>query len=156
MSSIATPITKSTKLSNLINYRLRIISKDSRNNRNYIGTLLAFDNHLNLVLSDVEEIRITNKSLQQLRSANPSGDSDGKSNVTYDKRSLGLIILRGEQIVSLSIESPPSTDLKSRLGLNRGAKLKKGKGVIKPLKTPVSVKSKVAASTTTNKGTISK
>ncbi|KAK6202907.1 uncharacterized protein RJT21DRAFT_22624 [Scheffersomyces amazonensis] len=139
-TTINTPITKSTKLSNFINYRLRIISKDTSNNRNYIGTLLAFDNHLNLVLSDVEEIRMTKKSIHALRSGT---NNEGTVKPTFDKRSLGLIILRGDQIVSLSIESPPPLDVKSRLGLGAN-KLKKGKGVVKPIRNPVSVRAKVA------------
>ncbi|ODV81253.1 uncharacterized protein CANTADRAFT_25459 [Suhomyces tanzawaensis NRRL Y-17324] len=120
-------VTKKTKMSDLVNYRLKILSID---NRYFVGTLLAFDTHMNLVLADTEESRITNKSLQALK------DSSNTSKPVYDKRSLGLIVLRGEQIVSLSIESPPAVDPKKRLGLE------KGKGISKPLKTPVSVKAK--------------
>jgi Small nuclear ribonucleoprotein (snRNP) homolog len=125
--STSTEINKKTKMSDLINFRLKISTID---NRNFIGTLLAFDRHLNLVLSDTEESRITKKSYQALK--NNSGTTP-----TFDKRSLGLIILRGDQIVSLSIESPPLLDTKKRLGLE------KGKGISKPLKMPVSVKGRV-------------
>lgn len=117
------PITKKTKLSDLINYRLKISTVD---NKNYIGKLLAFDKYLNLVLADTEETRITKKSYQELKQ-NKSGP------VVEDKRLLGLIILRGEQIVSLTIESGPTIDNKKRLGI-----LTKGKGISKPLKVPVS------------------
>lgn len=120
-------------MSDLIHYRLKISTID---NRFFIGSLLAFDKHLNLVLSDTEETRITKKSIVSMKK---SAGSDGKHDPTFDKRSLGLIILRGEQIVSLSIESPPPLDPKKRLGLERG------KGISKPLKTPVSVKARVPA-----------
>ncbi len=63
--------------------------------------LLSFDKHMNLVLSDTIESRITKKSHSQLKKHQ---QIDGQEPV-YEKRNLGLIILRGEQIVSLSIES---------------------------------------------------
>lgn len=75
-----------------INYRVRVIIQDSRM---LVGTLLAFDKHMNLVLADTEEYtRIKAKK---------EGEVDKEK-----KRSLGLIILRGENIVSFSAESPPS------------------------------------------------
>lgn len=116
-------------MSDLINYRLKILTIDGRN---FIGKLLAFDKHLNLVLSDTEELRITKKSYQELKSKN-------SINPVEDKRLLGLIILRGDQIVSLSIESGPTTDIKKRLGLT------KGKGISRPLKVPVSQTSKIGS-----------
>ncbi|CAR65445.1 DEHA2B03674p [Debaryomyces hansenii CBS767] len=121
-------VSKKTKMSDLVHYRLRITTID---NRNFIGQLLAYDKHLNLVLSETEESRITKKSYQELKKTQNS------NSIVEEKRSLGLIILRGEQIVSLSIESPPPIDTKKRIGLE------KGKGITKPLKTPVSVKSKL-------------
>lgn len=116
-------ITKKTKMSELINYRLKVFTID---NKNYIGQLLAFDKHMNLVLSDCEETRIPKKTMKDLK--------NGSNDVVELKRNLGLIILRGDQIISVIIESPPMTDGKKRLGLD------KGKGVSKPLKVPVSVK----------------
>lgn len=113
-------------MSDLVNHILRITTVD---NRNFVGQLLAFDKHLNLVLANTEESRITKKSYQELK-------KDNGAKVAEDKRALGLIILRGEQIVSLSIESGPPIDTKKRLGLV------KGNGISKPLKTPVSQKNK--------------
>lgn len=117
-------------MSDLIKYRLKVSTIDKRN---FVGTLLAFDKHLNLVLSDTEESRIINKSYQELKKAS----KDTTVKVVEDRRALGLIILRGEQIVSLSIESPPITDLRKRITLE------KGKGISRPLKTPTSVEGKI-------------
>ena len=94
-------------MSDLINFRIKIITID---NRTYLGTLLSFDKHMNLVLSDTEESRITKKSYSQLKKHTPNVEP------VYDKRNLGLIILRGDQVVSFTIESnAPLTDVKSRL-----------------------------------------
>ena len=79
-----------------INYRIRVTIQDSRM---LIGTFLAFDKHMNLVLSDTEEY-IKTKSKKQ-------GEPDKER-----KRSLGLVLLRGENIVSMSAESPPSQNVK--------------------------------------------
>lgn len=117
-------ITKKTKLSELIHYRLKVSTID---NKSFIGNLLAFDKHMNLVLSDTEEVRLPKKTLQNIKA--------GKD-IKEIKTNLGLIILRGDQIVNLTIQSAPLTSTKQRIGLQ------KGKGIVKPLK-PVSVKSKL-------------
>eukprot|EP00816_Leptocylindrus_hargravesii_P001703 CAMPEP_0196805154 /NCGR_PEP_ID=MMETSP1362-20130617/4898_1 /TAXON_ID=163516 /ORGANISM="Leptocylindrus danicus, Strain CCMP1856" /LENGTH=134 /DNA_ID=CAMNT_0042177893 /DNA_START=177 /DNA_END=581 /DNA_ORIENTATION=+ len=78
---------------------------------------MAFDKHLNLVLSDTEEYR-------NLTSA--------KSNLTnvveerQEKRLLGLIILRGENVVSIAVEGPPPND-----GAKRAKLMPGGPGVSK-------------------------
>ena len=121
-------VSKKTKLADLMHYRLKISTVD---NRHFVGQLLAFDKHMNLVLSDTEEFRVTKKSLQELKKTNNA------NSITEEKRSMGLIILRGDQIISTSIESPPPMDAKQRVMLS------KGKGTSRPLKTPSSVKSKL-------------
>lgn len=110
-------------MSDLINFRIKIITID---NRTYLGTLLSFDKHMNLVLSDTEESRITKKSYSQLKKHTPNVEP------VYEKRNLGLIILRGDQVVSFTIESnAPLTDVKSRLD--------------RPIKKPVSRMKKIIA-----------
>lgn len=122
-------------MTDLINYRLRVSTID---NRDFVGQFLAFDKHMNLVLSDTEESRITKKSYQELKRTHNT------NSIVEEKRSLGLVIVRGEQIVNISIESAPPLDAKKRI------ELQKGKGISRPLKTPVSVKSKLQGPARTN------
>ena len=80
----------------LINWRLKVTINDGRA---FIGQMLAFDRHMNLVLADCEEFRrVRPKKKQGETEAGPEQEM---------KRSLGLVILRGETVVSLSVEGPP-------------------------------------------------
>ena len=59
---------------------------------------MAFDRHMNLVMSDCEEFRRVKVS------------TVGKKDQAEEKeikRSLGLIMIRGETVVSLTAEAPP-------------------------------------------------
>merc|ERR1712157_399812 len=86
--------------------------------RSCYGTFLAFDKHLNLVLSEAEEFR----SIRRNKSA--------VIEERQEKRSLGLIIVRGDNVVSISVEGPPPPEKKTRVnpggpGVSSGA----GRGV---------------------------
>lgn len=95
----------------------------------FIGTLLSFDKHMNLVLADCEEFRITKKTLINLKKQSKNSKIIDESNIQEQKRLLGLVILRGEQIISVVVESGPNkSDLKPE------ERIKKGKGIAKPLK----------------------
>ncbi|KAI5948939.1 SNRPB [Candida theae] len=146
------PITKKTKMSDLINNRLKIHTVD---NRTYTGTLLSFDKHLNVVLADTEEARITKKSLTELRiqsqkrankklpitsaSTTPLFPTEipKSSKPDLTRRHIGLIVLRGEQIVNFTIETGPSSDLK--VGTTGGSTSSS-----RPVKQPVSKLKKIA------------
>jgi small nuclear ribonucleoprotein B and B' len=84
---------------NLLQHRLRVTLNDSRQ---ITGQLLAFDAHMNIVLADAEEFR----KLKRKSVAAPQQE---------EKRTLGLIILRGEWIVAMTVVGPPPADPRDRL-----------------------------------------
>lgn len=87
---------KGGKLAAIIGYRIKVTLNDSRT---LTGQMLAFDKHMNLVISECEEFR-------RVKSKKPAAgaEEDGEEEM---KRVLGLVILRGETIVTLSVEGPP-------------------------------------------------
>jgi small nuclear ribonucleoprotein B and B' len=82
---------RSGKMVNYINYRMRVTLSDTRM---LVGKFLAFDKHMNLVLADTEEFR---------RISGKGKGSDDRE----EKRALDLVLIRGENVVSLSVEGPP-------------------------------------------------
>lgn len=123
---------KGGKMMSLINYRLRITLNDSRQ---IVGQLLAFDAHMNLVLADSQEYRKL-KSKKSKARANGDDEDAGPASVPEQKRTLGLLILRGENIVSMAIEAPPPAedrrDAVMPPGPGRGAPMGRGMGLAVP------------------------
>lgn len=75
-----------------INYRIRVTTTDGRV---FVGTFLAFDKHMNLVMSETEEYSRTKPK--------------NKKNEEERKRTLGLVILRGDNVISFSAISQPGS-----------------------------------------------
>lgn len=92
-----------------INYRMKITLQDSRV---LVGTFLAFDRHMNIVLGDTEEYR-------KIKSSVAGGRQDKE-----EKRTIGLIILRGDSVISLTIEGPPPPEQDDKVSMA-------GPGVVK-------------------------
>jgi small nuclear ribonucleoprotein B and B' len=81
----------------LVLWRIRVTLND---NRQLVGQMLAFDRHMNLVIAECEEFRRVKPKKK--------GQNEDEGAPSQDlKRSLGLVILRGEMIVSLAVEGPP-------------------------------------------------
>jgi small nuclear ribonucleoprotein B and B' len=100
-----------------VEHRLRVTLHDGRE---ILGTFLAFDKHMNLVLSEAEEFRT-------LRSKGAVVEE------RLEKRSLGLVLIRGENVVSLAVEGPPPPSMTGKMtpggpGMARGA----GRGSVPP------------------------
>ena len=99
--------------------------------RQLVGQMLAFDKvqtqlklsrhaptdtiqHMNLVLADCEEFRKVKRKSKT--SGAPGAGTAGQTIETEEKRTLGLAIVRGANIVSCSVDGPPPSDPSARLG----------------------------------------
>lgn len=71
---------------------------------------------MNLVLGDTDEFRRIKRKQAKPAAPGASSSTSTQTVETEEKRTLGLTILRGAQIVSLSVESAPPADPSTRLG----------------------------------------
>ncbi|KAI2640384.1 Sm-like ribonucleoprotein [Hypomontagnella submonticulosa] len=104
---------KQGKMAGYINYRMRVTLMDGRQ---MTGQMLAFDKHMNLVLADTEEFRRVKRKQTKPTAPGASSSAATQTIESEEKRTLGLTILRGAHIVSLSVESAPPADPSTRLG----------------------------------------
>ncbi|SCU95354.1 LADA_0G15148g1_1 [Lachancea dasiensis] len=121
-----------SKLSDLLHYRIRALTNDGKA---FVGELMAFDAHMNLVLAECVEHRIPNHQMELLKGKNK--DSTAKPKV--ETRTLGLVVLRGDQVLTTVVENGPALSKKERALVleKKTAQLskqkRKGKGVVKPV-----------------------
>ncbi|QKX62702.1 uncharacterized protein TRUGW13939_09863 [Talaromyces rugulosus] len=122
---------KQGKMQNLINYRMRVTLNDGRQ---MTGQMMAFDKHMNLVLADTEEFRrVKRKATKQAPGASTAPLVEAE-----EKRTLGLTIVRGTNVVSCSVDGPPPADPSARLGTSLpgvpsgAATLSAGPGISRP------------------------
>jgi small nuclear ribonucleoprotein B and B' len=83
--------------------------------RQIVGRFMAFDRHMNLVLGDAEEFR-------KLPPKKGVPEDERES-----RRVLGLIILRGDEVIDLTVEGPPPAD-EARLARAAAAQAGPGMG----------------------------
>lgn len=106
-----------------LQWRVRVTLSDTRY---LVGTFMAFDRHMNMVLCDTEEIRVIR----------PKGS---KSHIREDKRVLGFIVVRGENVVSVTPEAPPPSKSKPQAdaAAGRGMSQQNIPGSLKGIAAPI-------------------
>ena len=80
---------------------------------------------MNVVLADTEEFR-------RIKRKPAKSAPSQAATISEEKRTLGLVILRGLHIVSLSVEGPPPADPSTRLGANPAGSAAAGPGIARP------------------------
>jgi len=103
-------VARTSKMLHYINFRMRITIQDGRQ---LVGRFMAFDKHMNVVLGDAEEFRKL--------PARKGGEE------REERRVLGLVLLRGEEVVSMTVEGPPPTS-EARIKVPSGAAAGPGMG----------------------------
>ena len=81
---------RGSKLAKFLNHRVSVSVSD---HRYFVGQMLGFDSHSNVVLKDCEEFRVLKK-----RKAGEQRET---------KRNIGLMILRGDSVVHIDVIGPP-------------------------------------------------
>ena len=98
-----------------IDHRVRVTITDKRM---MVGTFIGFDKHLNMVLADTEEHRLLK----------PKKKGDPQREI---KRPMGLMILRGDSIISITAEQAPNLERERKVdtgGFGPGKSI----GIVRP------------------------
>ncbi|RYP65265.1 hypothetical protein DL769_006377 [Monosporascus sp. CRB-8-3] len=107
---------KQGKMAGYINYRMRVTLMDGRQ---MTGQMLAFDKHMNLVLSDTEEFRRVKR--KQTKPAAPGASSSTTQTVeSEEKRTLGLTIGPAAGVGGAAPPFPPQFPGAPGFGPGRG------------------------------------
>ena len=117
---------RQTRMASFLNYRMRIVIDDGRI---LVGRFMAFDKHMNIILGDCDVCSFSLLLLSLVFfSLFPHTQQEfrlikahGKTEEHEEKRILGLTLLRGECVVSLSVEAPPTQDVCTLSQLPSGA-----------------------------------
>lgn len=84
-----------------LNHKIRVTIQDRRD---IVGQFLSYDRHMNIIIADAEEFRrVGGKS---------SAPGQKRKEEKILKRTLGLVLLRGENIISFSVEAPPAPEVR--------------------------------------------
>jgi len=98
---------------------MRVTIQDARV---LVGVFMAFDKHMNVVLGDCEEFR-------RVKAKNAE---TGKAEERDEKRFLGLVLLRGENVVSLQVEAMPRPAKAAAAPGGPGRAVQAGRGIAVP------------------------
>ncbi|XP_021749978.1 small nuclear ribonucleoprotein-associated protein B-like [Chenopodium quinoa] len=112
-------MSKGSKMAQFINYRMRFIIQDERQ---LVGIFMGFDRHMNIVIGDCEEFR-------KLPSTKGSKSNKTDLNEERERRTLGLVILRGEEWISTAVEGPPPPDKSRTKSMSASASAVPGSGL---------------------------
>lgn len=91
-------MSKGSKMLQFINYRMRVTIQDGRQ---LVGKFMDYDRHMNIVLGDCEEFR---------KLPPTKGSKTNPTEEREERRTLGLVLLRGEELISMTVEGPPPSE----------------------------------------------
>jgi small nuclear ribonucleoprotein B and B' len=82
----------------------------------FVGTFMAFDRHMNVVLADTEEFRRVKVKGQCMYSTKVYLNLYVLLATEKEiKRSIGFLLIRGESIISITAEAPPAPQVRCKM-----------------------------------------
>ena len=95
-------------------FSVRVLVSMRRNaTRTFLGTFMGFDKHMNLLLDNATEYRKVRQKFTETEAAIAKEEAIELPKMKQEKRELGFIILRGEQVISMFVDTiaPTGKDL---------------------------------------------